>query len=259
MNIKVVAGVLVGVLLVAAGAWYLVKQDPQPAVEAPVAEAEPSVADETQVKENLAVEQEEDYQQQAEQAVPPPLQVDGSDAVVRDAVTDLSSPLADLMKPQQLLRKWIVVIDQLAGYKWPTKNLPVSYTKPDFKVLKTDKGTYAAPENHLRWNALIAMVTAMDAKRVAVYYKQWSPLLESTYRELGNPNSFDHQLRDAIEHLLFIKPLPEKAKLHRPKVFFEYLDPALENADPLSKWMWRLGEENMSALQQWLKELKSYM
>ncbi|MBD2858370.1 DUF3014 domain-containing protein [Spongiibacter sp. KMU-158] len=259
MNLKILAGVLIAAAIAVGGWFYLSsKENPQPSTTN-TPESLPELAAETKVKEVLAVEEEEDFQEQTDSLVAAPASVRGSDEVVREAVSDLSPSLTDYLGPDQQLRKWIVVVDQLAGYKWPTKNLPLLYPKADFKVLNTSNGMVSSPENSKRWDKLIGLVSNLDAKRVAIYYKNWSPLIEGTYKELGNPNSFDFQLRDAIDHLLFIKPLPAQAQLHRPKVFYEYVDPALENADPLSKWMWRLGPDNMAKLQAWLRELKAYL
>ncbi len=261
MNWKVISAIVV-LLVVAGFVWFVVDRSANSDYNEPVSEQdlEPSMSPKVgQVKETLAVESEEDYQEEADKAPAPPKQIDGSDQQVREAAGELSPTVADWLVPQHQVRKWVAMIDQMAGFRLPNKNLPGQYPKEPFLVIKTEKGIANDPGNYRRWDPLVSAVTALNPKKVAIYYKKWSPFLESSYNELGNPQSFDNQLRATIEHLLIVEPIPVDTELRRPKVFYEYADPVLENADPLSKWMWRLGPENMKKLQDWLKRLESYL
>lgn len=265
MNWKAIVAV-VALAGVASFVWYVVDQSAGNDFNRQLTPAD-SMADDQQgkrpqktVKEVLAVESEGDYQEKSQQAIEPPAEIAGSDNQVRAAAGDLSEPLSSYLSPDEQVRKWVALIDQMAGYRLPSKHLPVVYNKDSFKVVKTGNGTLINdPANFDRWDPLINAVTALDPKDVAVYYKKWSPFLERAYNELGNPQSFDTQLRSTIEHLLVVEPIPEDTPLKQPKVFYEYADPVLENADPLSKWMWRLGQDNMLALQEWLRQLRGYM
>lgn len=261
MNWKAISAVVV-VLLVGGFVWYVVDRSANSEYHDVETELnlEPQLTPPTAtVKETLAVEAEEDYQQEAEKAPAPPKKIDGSDQQVREAAGALSPSLVEWLAPQHQVRKWVAMIDQMAVYRLPNKNLPVAYPKEPFLVIKTEKGISNDPGNFRRWDPLINAVTSLSPKKVAIYYKKWSPFLEASYNELGNPQSFDNQLRETISHLLIVEPIPADTKLRRPKVFYEYADPVLENADPLSKWLWRLGPENMQKLQDWLKRLESYL
>ncbi len=210
-------------------------------------------------KATLAVELEEDYEREAAKAPPPPREIDGSDEQLREAAAVLSPQLAEWLRPEHQVRKWVALVDQMARYRLPSKHLPLVYDKEPFLAIKTAKGMTNDPGNFRRWEPLVDALTGLDAKKVAIYYKKWSPFLEASYNELGNPQSFDNQLRTTIEHLLIVEPIPATTELRRPKVFYEYADPVLENADPLSKWLWRLGPDNMAKLQAWLRELQNYL
>ena len=50
---------------------------------------------------------------------------------------------------------------------------------------------------------------------------------------------------------------PMGATLVRPHIFYQYADPELEAASPLTKWMWRLGPENMLELQDFARNLSA--
>lgn len=259
MNWKALSAVVV-IIGVAGFVWYVLDQSTNGEFKDTVVEmVEDTTTPKKTVKETLAVESEEDYSEKSAEAPAPPAAINGSDEQIRDAAATLSEPLAGLLQPTEQVRKWVSIVDQLAGYRFPTKHLPIVYNKEPFLAVETEKGFKNDPGNYQRWNGLVATVTAVDPKSLAIYYKKWSPFLEGTYNELGNPQSFDNQLRTMIEHLLMVEAIPDDAALKRPKVFYEYVDPVLENADPLSKWMWRLGSENMKKVQDWLRELESYL
>jgi hypothetical protein len=258
MNWKALSAVVV-IVGIAGFVWYVLDRSANSEYNDTVIETVEDLTPKKVVKETLAVESEEDYSEKAAKAPAPPVAIDGSDGQIRDAAATLSEPLAGWLQPAEQMRKWVSVIDQLATYRFPTKHLPVVYNKEPFLAVKTENGFQNDPGNYKRWDPLINTVTAIDPKNLAIYYKKWSPFLEGTYNELGNPQSFDNQLRTMIEHFLIVEPIPADAALKQPKVLYEYVDPALENADPLSKWMWRLGPDNMAKLQNWLRELESYL
>lgn len=262
MNWKAVSAV-VAIVAVAAFVWFVLERSSTSEVNelsSEEASGQEKLAEAKKVvKETLEVESDPQYQEKAKQIVAPPKTVENSDEPVREAAADLAEPLAGWLQPADQVRKWVALVDQMAAHKLPSRNLPVAYNKDSFLVIETEQGLVADPANYDRWDTLINTITALDPKQVAIYYKKWSPLLESSYNELGNPQSFDNQFRTTLEHLLFIDPIPSDAKLKQPKVFYEYVDPKLENADQLSKWMWRLGPDNMARLQAWLKELQSYL
>ncbi|MBQ0796152.1 DUF3014 domain-containing protein [Zhongshania sp.] len=258
MNWKALSAVVV-IVAVAGFVWYVLDRSVNSEYNEPVVETVDDAAAKKKVKETLAVESESDYKEKAASAPEPPVAIDGSDEQLRSAAATLSAPLAEWMQPDEQVRKWVSVVDQLATYRFPTKHLPLVYNKEPFLAVKTEKGFQNDPGNFKRWDGLVNTVTAVEPKNLAIYYKKWSPFLEGSYNELGNPQSFDNQLRTMIEHLLMVEPIPEDAALKQPKVLYEYVDPVLENADPLSKWMWRLGPENMKKLQDWLRELESFL
>jgi hypothetical protein len=262
MNWKALSAIVV-IVGIAGLVWYVLDRSTNSEYYGTVVETVDDAVDdgkpEKTVKETLAVESEDDYIEKAAKTPAPPVAINGSDEQMRAAAATLSEPLAALLQPREQVRKWVAVVDQLATYRFPTKHLPIVYKKEPFLVVKTEGGYLNDSGNYGRWSALVNTVTTVEPKNVAIYYKKWSSFLEDTYSELGNVQSFDNQLRTMIEHLLVVEAIPADAALKRPKVFYEYVDPVLENADPLSKWMWRLGPENMKKLQGWLRDLESFL
>ena len=114
-----------------------------------------------------------------------------------------------------------------------------------------------APSNYNRAKPLLDAVMAIPPEKLADYYYNWLPLLEKAYRELGKKDSFDTRFKQAIDKVLAVKNLPAEPELKLPSVMYQYQDKSLEEASDLDKLMWRLGFENTSKIQQYLRDLKS--
>lgn len=215
----------------------------EPEVEAaepePVPEPEPEVAPEPQL-------------------VSAPISLNNSDARVKQAVTDVAQRMVRWLTPPEQIRKWVLAVDLIADGKIPYKHSPVKYEKDPFLVLPNGAESYVADAgNHSRWDALIAVTSDIPVKDAARYYREWLPLLERAYGELGKPGTFNQRFLTALGRIRSVGEPPTGAKLVRPHVFYEYADPELEGASPLSKWVWRLGPENMLELQDFARNLSA--
>ena len=188
--------------------------------------------------------------------VPPPANIDQSDPVVLDAVQDLAPKLVAWLTPEQQVRKWVLAVDNLAAGNVVTKHRPLNYDIGKFQVEKEDGQTVMSQANYDRAEALIDTVVEIPPEQLARYYHAWLPTLDKAYDELGRDNDFDSRLRAAIDHLLAVEPLDEPPVLEQPTVFYVYADEDLEQADDLTKLMWRLGPDNIERIQDYLRELK---
>ncbi|ROS04938.1 DUF3014 family protein [Sinobacterium caligoides] len=264
MNWKIVTPI-VAIGVVGAAVWWGMKPADNTLIEAPVSAA---VVPAKEVKIPPQVAEASDPEQQTElepvvvqqpelDIVLPPAQLDNSDAVVLEAVADLSPSLGKWLISQEQLRKWVLAVDNLASDTLPGKYSPLSYHMDKFEVTGDETDFHPNQNNYQRANRLINAVTAMDPKAVAVYYRAWQPTLEEAYRELGKPGSFDATLQKAIDHLLAVQPLPSNAKLAQPNVFYAYEDEALEQSNDVAKWLWRLGDFNREKIQAFLVEFRA--
>ncbi len=281
MNGKVVAVIA---LLLAAAAGYVVYssyqsdwQPPEavPALPAPtVTETAPAEPEPQQPVEQLEEPERAETEEEeievlaepepepepvaAEPALPaivqPPSRLNGSDSQVKAALTDMGEGLLNWLTPEEQLRKWVVMVDQMADGRLPTKHRPVNYRKDPFLVIPSDDHFYQDGGNFDRWNPFIQVVTAIDPALLARYYRGWLPLLEQAYAELGKSGSFDRRFKQLLERLMLVGAVPEDAVLVRPNVFYQYADPRLEQQPPLTKWMWRLGADNMLEVQGFLRD-----
>lgn len=229
----------------------VVKKAPEAVVEEPEQEAEPEVAPEIEAEPEPEVRPEP-------QRVSPPVSLSNSDQRVKQAITDLAQHLVRWLTPAEQIRKWVLTVDLIADGKIPYKHSPVKFEKDPFLVLSNSPESYVADSgNHSRWDPLIAVISDIPVKDAARYYRDWLPLLERAYGELGKPGAFNQRFMEALGRIRAVGEPPVGAKLMRPHVFYQYADAELEGASPLTKWVWRLGPENMLELQDFARNLSA--
>ncbi len=185
-----------------------------------------------------------------------PVALDNSDAQMRAAATDIAPDLVQWLTPQEQIRKWVALIDEIAEGKLPLQNRPLNYPLTTFMVKRDGDTLTLDKENYPRTTLLIKTVTSISPARLAQYYHAWRPLLDKAYAELGNKGSFDNRVHLAIQRILAVKSLPAEPQLVRPSVYYKYADPKLEAASDIEKLMWRLGPDNTQRIQDYLQQLQ---
>lgn len=278
MNIKVIAPAVIGILAaVSAGTWYFLsssndqhtqQQEETKTIAAPIivdaieqAEQEEVVADTvtSKTEETRSSKQEKTP---VKEELPPladiPSRLAESDAGVLQAAKNLAPKMVAWLTPDQQIRKWVFMVDNIAAGKIPSKNRPLSYDIDKFQVDATaDEDTfYLSEENFHRAEQLIDVVVQLSPQELIRYYEHWLPLLNDAYDELGRSDSFQDRLLQAIDNILAVEPLNQKVLLKQPSVFYVYADKDLERTDKLNKFFWRLGLDNTKKVQTFLKNIE---
>lgn len=188
-----------------------------------------------------------------------PKTLDDSDIVVEEAVGDVSEAVAEWLKPDALIQKWVLMVKSAAEGKVIVKNRPVDLKLTPFVV--DEVGSIASiGDNNARGEKLIHAITAINPQLLARYYKAWLPLFESAYKQLGESGGFDSRFKQAIDNILNTDPYAAvDAELVRPSVYYRYADEQLEDASELEKSLWRLGPDNTVELQEFLRDVRSAM
>ncbi len=187
-----------------------------------------------------------------------------SDAYLFSIFEQMSPKISQWLVPDELVRKWVLAIDLMAEEKLPQRHRPLGYPAPVFKVQKTEvvnneEFFQALVVNQQRYSELVNTAIAIDPRTVGRYYREWKPLLEQAYGELGKAGQFNERMNKAIDNILKVSAPPASAELKQPHVLYEYVDRKLESKSSLEKAVWRLGDENRIALQAYLRELKFYL
>ncbi len=162
------------------------------------------------------------------------------------------------MTTEESLRKFVVVIDNVANGKVAQKYISIPKPKEKFKIEKIGDKEYLQVANYERYNHYLDIFTAIDTDLMVSSYRQLSPLLEEAYAELGYADkTFDTTLQRAIEEMLETPNLPEgEIELTHTSVVYKYKDEALENLSPLQKQMLRMGPRNTTLAHDKLQAIK---
>jgi hypothetical protein len=187
----------------------------------------------------------------------PPL--DGSDEALRASLSQAGDPglVQDIVITRDLARRVVATIDNLPRRKLADRLLPLKLPPGSFVARGQGDNITLSPENYPRYGRYVALGKGMDAKRLVSLYVHYYPLLQQAYRELGYPKKqFHDRVYEAIDDILSAPEAPQTIELVRPKVFYEFEDPDLEELSAGRKLMLRMGPDNAAMIKAKLKEIR---
>jgi len=193
----------------------------------------------------------------AEQIIAAPADLNNSDITASQAIVAMALALGPRMTSDEIIRKWVVAIDNLASGDLISKHQPWVFKMESFTV--TGDNMRLSPENYPRAQPLVDAALAIPPQKLARYYQNWLPLFEQAYAELGKADSFADRLSELLKRIDRIQPLAEIPELERKSVMYTYKNIALEEASDLEKLMWRLGPDNSQRLQDFARQLQTVL
>jgi hypothetical protein len=186
-----------------------------------------------------------------------------SDAVVRAALETLwgKEPVARFLVPDDLVSRFVATIDNLPNPKLASKLRPVQPFAGAALALRDSaapSGIALGEEHFARYAPLVSLVQATSVDQLEALYLRFHPLLQQAYEDLGYPGeSFEDRLVEVIDHLLRAPEVPAPIAVVRPKVYYEFADPAIEERSAGQKLLIRMGPRNAKLVKQRLRELRA--
>jgi hypothetical protein len=244
----------IAVAVVAAGAYYyfsMMKREAQPVAQAPVAPAAPP--------ESPPPEHHPIPGAGADAAATEPLPpVSESDPVLTDALSDFfGKPVEQLLVPNQLVRHFVVTVDNLPRNKVAEQMRPVKPTGGQAVVVTNGDTITLSDDNFARYAPVMKLVQGMDVSQFGALYIHFYPLFQQEYENLGYPGQyFNDRLVQVIDHLLKTPELHGPIELKQGHVFYEYADPTLEARSAGQKLLMRMGSENEAIIKGKLRQLR---
>lgn len=254
------AALAAGVLLIIAGvAWFIVQDKDQPEQPPMMGEMEVPPAALERVRDQLAEPQAPEPELTDAELAPvqPPQTLEASDNQVELALADMSPPLLAWFTPQEQIRKWVSMTVNLADGDLISKHRPVNYPMKSFKVEREGDRIAMSSANFGRATELVEAVTAIPPEKLAAYYRQWTPVLEEAFMELGVDGTFHGHFTRVLDRAINVPTLSKPPELEQPHVLYTYADEEMEEAPDIDKLMWRLGPDQMSQVQAYLQEFKN--
>ncbi|KZN32901.1 DUF3014 domain-containing protein [Pseudoalteromonas luteoviolacea] len=172
--------------------------------------------------------------------------LDDSDTSVRDSVANyLSKQAMELLVTEDMVRRSVVFIDNLAQGKIAKKHYPVSKPADNFMVIEDDI-IVTDPNSFERYTPYVNMLNSMSTAQLVRLYEQYKPLINEAYEEIGyNGSEFDYTLQEALGELLET-PIPESSlPLIQESVTYKYAYAEWEQLSDAQKLFLRMGPENM--------------
>jgi hypothetical protein len=180
-----------------------------------------------------------------------------SDRMLREALAQLigSQALAALLQPDRIVMRIVATVDNLPRQSAPQRMMPL---KPAPGAFEAAEGKAIGPRNAARYEAYLALARAVDARAAVDLYVRLYPLFQKAYAEIGFPNAyFNDRLIEAIDDLLAAPEPEEPVALARPKVLYEFADPALESRSAGQKILMRMGAANAAKMKAKLREIRA--
>lgn len=152
--------------------------------------------------------------------------------------------LKALLLTPHLIDRMVVTIDSLPAESLNRKYLPVEPPKGGFQTWGEDDLLRIADTNSERYESHVMAFTSVSPLQMAALYRLILPLLERSYRDLGNPGaSFEIRTRQVIDHLLASPEHTPPVWLDRPGVLYQFRDREMESMSIGHKLMTRLSVE----------------
>ena len=188
----------------------------------------------------------------------PPVSLDESDGIVRHLVVKLSSHpgLAAWLIPDDLVRIFVVVVDNVADGHTPDRHLTPWRPTRRFRTTGSSRELHVDPVSHARYDTHAEIVAAIEPAVAAELYHHFRPLIAAAYAELGRTgDEFDATVLRALRNLLETPVLEREVRLIHRAPFFEFTDPTLEDLLPVQKQFLGMGPRNVRAVQASLLEI----
>ncbi len=273
----IVAAALVIALLLGGGWYWSQRQQspvapPRAATEVPPVAAAPAAPPPAPSAPAVAHPIEDVTVAQATSA--PPLTLDNADPVLRNALIDLlgGKAVASMLQTDDFARRVVATVDGLGRGHAAPRLWPVAPTAGRFALQGDPSSAQIAPANAARYDAFVALATAVDPKRAATLYRRFYPLFQRAYQELGYPDAYFNDRLVAVIDQLLATPAPAtpptlrltevKGPLapgagERPWTRYEFADPALEALPAGSKMLLRMGPAHAEKLKAQLRALRA--
>lgn len=181
-----------------------------------------------------------------------------SDDWVREIVSQISShpQLAEWLLTPELVRGFVVVVDNIAEGTAPRKHLMMMAPDTAFGVRESDGKVLIDPVSYARFDQIVEVIDSLDTAGMAELYQAMRPLCQEAYEDLGYPGEdFDASLSRAVNRLLATPVVDQPIEIEKKVTAYRFVDPALEELSPAAKQFLRLGPENLQRLQSKVREL----
>ena len=183
----------------------------------------------------------------------------GEDSVMRFVVSDnvISRVVAsvDALTARQVPGR-IMAAQELSGEFLATAN------EQPVEVIRNDEGDpipqyLLNPANYQRYSQQVELFEAIDTEELMALYREYTPLFQQAYTELGYPEGdFNKRLIEVIDSLLASPEIHEPLRLIKPEAYYLLANQDLEALPAGQKILLRMGPDNAQRIKVKLQEIR---
>ena len=186
--------------------------------------------------------------------------LDESDSEALESASEVfgTEAVASYLVPDDVIRKVVVTIDNLPREKISMRVRAVRAVAGRFQVDGADEDITLGVTNFARYRPVVAVINAADPTEIVGHFLRFYPLMQEAYEELGYPGmSFRDRVIEVIDDLLAAPEVDPGVRLTRPKVLYEFADPALERRSAGQKMLIRMGGDNAAVVKDRLRQIRA--
>ncbi len=156
-----------------------------------------------------------------------------------------------------LVRRWVVVTDNLAEGVTPRKQLGALALPRPFSTVDHGGQTFMSPESYQRYDEFAEALSSIDAQALARAYRELHGVLDAAYRALGYPDgSIDRATARALKRIEATPVRDGEVALVPKGLLFAFAEPDLEVLSAVEKNLLRMGPRNTRLLQSKAREIR---
>lgn len=165
-----------------------------------------------------------------------------------------------LLLREAVIDRLVATVDNLTRGHVSEKIRPVQGPADMFRPTSPtgSEQMFLGPDSYQRYDLIVARIGSADIDAVTDVYRRFYPLFQASYERLGYPNAyFNDRVIEVIDHLLDTPTPAEPIELVRPKVLYQFADPALESLSSGRKLMLRMGPDHAATIKSVLREIRA--
>jgi len=267
------------IVLAGAGIWYYQARMTEPEPVVSPAEMAPRQESATPMRQTPAEAPAQQSQaptsamtEPAQEAAPLP-DLAQSDPLAVDELTGLlgQDEVSEYWNQEGVVSRIVATVDALdsgqipgviAAVHGPGGTFEVTPVENPETVIHNEQGDDVPqfildPDNYARYEPYVAMLDSMTPDQAAALFREYQPLFQQAYRQLGySEGRFEDRLVEVIDELLATPTVEDPVRLIKPEAYYLFADPDLESLSAGQKILVRMGSENAARVKSKLAAIR---
>ncbi|MDP1932560.1 MAG: DUF3014 domain-containing protein [Gammaproteobacteria bacterium] len=180
----------------------------------------------------------------------PTLNMSDAFVLARLGALETGATLMNIVASEELIRKFVVFVDNVAGGNLPQLEYPVDRLPQAMAIRELDQNLFEMQTvSYQRYNPVVDALVAVNPDQAIAIYRILRPLFQEAYAEIGYPNrNFDDTVVRAINEVTSARTAEGPFQLIRPKEMYVYANSDIESMSPVEKQLLRMGPQNAEKL-----------